>query len=210
MVTDQIEARGVRDGRVLDVMRRIPREKFLDATQLDKAYEDRPLPIGFGQTISQPYIVAKMSEMLALRGGEKVLEVGAGCGYQTAVLAALAHEVYAIEIVSGLARRAAKTLSEMGLRNVHIDCFDGTHGWPKFAPYDAIIVAAGAPKLPPHLLDQLADGGRLVCPVGPRDDQRLVKVTRRGDEFDVTHDIGVRFVDLTGRWGWGGSGPAEA
>ncbi len=210
MVKEQIEARGVRDPRVLEAMRGVPRDRFVDAPQIDRAYEDRPLPIGHGQTISQPYVVAHMCELLALRGDEKVLEIGAGCGYQTAVLAALAGQVYAIEIIPELARRAGKTLAELRIKNAVVECFDGTHGWPEHQPYDGIILSAGAPRLPALLLAQLADGGRLVAPVGPREEQRLQVVRRAGDDFEVTDDIPVRFVDLTGRYGWGGSGPASA
>jgi protein-L-isoaspartate(D-aspartate) O-methyltransferase len=210
MVKEQIEARGVRDPRVLDAMRRVPRERFVEPAVADRAYEDRPLPIGHGQTISQPYIVARMCELAALRGHERVLEIGAGCGYQTAVLAQLAAEVWGVEILAPLAKRAQKTLASERIANAHIECFDGTHGWPEHAPYDAILVSAGAPRLPTLLLAQLADGGRLIAPVGPRDDQKLVVVTRHGDEYEQTSDIAVRFVDLTGRYGWGGAGPAEA
>jgi len=210
MVREQIEARGVRDPRVLDAMRRVPRERYVEPQVADRAYEDRPLPIGHGQTISQPYIVARMCELASLTGSEIVLEIGAGCGYMTAVLGQLAATVWGVEIIPALARRAASTLATEGIENAHVDCFDGTHGWAEHAPYDAILVSAGAPKLPSLLLWQLAEGGRLVAPIGPRDDQRLVVVTRRGDDFEARDDIAVRFVDLTGRYGWGGRGPAEA
>jgi protein-L-isoaspartate(D-aspartate) O-methyltransferase len=214
MVREQIAARGITDPRVLRAMREVPREHFVDGPAAERAYEDRPLPIGFGQTISQPYIVARMTALAALKGGERVLEVGAGCGYQTAILAALAAEVWGIEIIPQLAGLATRKLAELGVTNARVECFDGTHGWPEHAPYDAIVVAAGAPRVPALLLAQLAPGGRLVIPVGPRDNQRLVVVTRGAgsaeDEFETTHDIPVRFVDLTGRYGWGGQGPAQA
>ena len=213
MVREQIEARGITDARVLAAMRKVPRERFVDLGSQDKAYEDRPLPIGHGQTISQPYIVARMAALAQLGGAERVLEIGAGCGYATAVLAELAAEVYAIEILPALADKAQRRLAELGYDNAHVECFDGTHGWPEHAPYDAIVVAAGAPRVPVLLLAQLAQGGRLVIPVGPRDNQRLVVVRRhpeREDEYDSTYDIPVRFVDLTGRYGWGGSGPPAA
>jgi protein-L-isoaspartate(D-aspartate) O-methyltransferase len=213
MVREQIAARGITDPRVLAAMRKVPREHFVEAGSEDKAYEDRPLPIGHGQTISQPYIVARMAALAELRGGERVLEIGAGGGYATAVLAELAAEVYAIEIIPALAEKARRRLAELGYGSAHVECFDGTHGWPEHAPYDAIVVAAGAPRVPVLLLAQLAPGGRLVIPVGPRDNQRLVVVRRDAqdeDEYDTTYDIPVRFVDLTGRYGWGGSGPPAA
>ena len=215
MVREQIAGRGITDARVLEAMRKVPRERFLDPASADRAYEDRPLPIGHGQTISQPYIVARMAALAALHGHERLLEVGAGCGYQTAVLAELAAEVWAIEIIPELAALAARKLEELGVRNARVECFDGTHGWPEHAPYDAILVAAGAPRVPVLLLSQLAAGGRLVIPVGPRDSQRLVVVTRRtgggdGEDFETRYDIPVRFVDLTGKYGWGGQGPASA
>jgi protein-L-isoaspartate(D-aspartate) O-methyltransferase len=199
MVREQIAGRGITDPRVLEAMRKVPRERFVDAATQERAYEDRPLPIGHGQTISQPYIVARMAALAKLRGPERVLEVGAGCGYATAIYADLAAEVWAIEIIPSLAAFAARKLDELGFKNAHVECFDGTHGWPEHAPYDAILVAAGAPRVPVLLLAQLAPGGRLVIPVGPRDSQRLVVVTRRGEDFDSTYDIPVRFVDLTVR-----------
>jgi protein-L-isoaspartate(D-aspartate) O-methyltransferase len=216
MVREQIAARGITDPRVLAALRAVPRERFVDPASADQAYEDRPLPIGHGQTISQPYIVARMATLAELNDTERVLEIGAGSGYGTAILAELAAEVWAIEIIRPLADRAAQRLANLGYRQAHVDCFDGTHGWLEHAPYDAIIVAAGAPRVPTLLMAQLAIGGRLVIPVGPRDNQRLVVVKRRAgaapssDEYDTTYDIPVRFVDLTGRYGWGGSGPPAA
>jgi protein-L-isoaspartate(D-aspartate) O-methyltransferase len=210
MVNEQIIARGVRAGRVLDAMRTVPRELFVDPPHTEKAYEDRPLPIGFGQTISQPYVVARMCELLELRGGERALEVGAGSGYQTAILAHLCAQVYGVEIVPALAEKASQRLLGLSLVSAKIGCFDGTYGWREHAPFDAILVAAGAPRVPVLLLDQLVDGGRMVLPVGERDRQRLALVTRRGSEFETRYDSPVRFVDLVGRYGWGGLGPAAA
>lgn len=211
MVKEQIAGRGITDVRVLAAIGKVPRERFVDASAQGKAYEDHPLPIGFGQTISQPYIVARMALLARLRGTERVLEIGAGCGYATAVLAELAAEVWGIEIIPQLADAAAKRLADLGYVSAHVETGDGTHGWPEHAPYDAIVVAAGAPRVPALLLAQLAPGGRLIIPVGPRESQRLVVVTRQANEdFDTTYDIPVRFVDLTGRYGWGGSGAPSA
>jgi protein-L-isoaspartate(D-aspartate) O-methyltransferase len=210
MVREQIEARGITDARVLAAMGKVPRDRFVAEAARERAYDDRPLPIGFGQTISQPYIVARMVFLARLRAAERVLEIGAGCGYQTAVLAELAAEIWAIEIIPQLAEQAARRLRELGYAHAHVECFDGTHGWPEHAPYDAIVVAAGAPRVPALLLAQLAPGGRLVIPVGPRDSQRLVVVIRDGESYDTTYDIPVRFVDLTGRYGWGGPGAPTA
>ena len=210
MVREQIAGRGINDARVLGAVRKVPRESFVDAAVRDKAYEDRPLPIGFGQTISQPYIVARMAVLARLDGHERVLEIGAGSGYATAVLAELAAEVWGVEIVAALADAAQRRLTELGYTHAHIERGDGTQGLAEHAPYDAILVAAGAPRVPALLLAQLAPGGRLVIPVGPRESQRLVVVTRRGDEYETTYDIPVRFVDLTGRYGWGGPGAPSA
>ncbi len=210
MVEQQIAARGVRDPRVLAAMRKIPREQFVDAASAGHAFEDRPLSIGRGQTISQPYIVARMAELASVQRGDKVLEVGAGSGYQAAVLSELAAEVWASEIIPELAAAAARRMTALGISNVHVESFDGTHGWAEHAPYDAIVVSAGAPSVPVLLVGQLVDGGRLVAPVGPRDSQRLMVITRRGNDFEIHEDISVRFVDLTGRYGWGGPGPARA
>jgi protein-L-isoaspartate(D-aspartate) O-methyltransferase len=210
MVAEQLRNRGVHDERVLAAMRAVPREEFVPAAQREKAYDDSPLPIGHGQTISQPYIVARMAELAEVKPTDRVLEIGAGGGYATAVLAQLAAEVWAVEIVPDLAERARATLARLNVGNARVECFDGTFGWREHAPYDAISVAAGAPRVPVLMLEQLAEGGRLVIPVGPRDNQRLVVVTRRGDDFETRHDIPVRFVDLTGRYGWGGGAPPQA
>jgi len=210
MVEAQLRRRGIRDGRVLDVMGRVPRERFAPEDFADRAYGDHPLPIGFGQTISQPYMVARMTELCALQGDERVLEIGAGSGYQTAILCELAREVFAVEIVAELAETARVRLAAMGYENVHLECFDGSCGWREHAPFDTILVGAGAPELPPVLLHQLADFGRLVIPVGQRGDQRLALVTRGAEAFSTEWHTECRFVDLVGQYGWGGEGAAKA
>jgi len=210
MVDEQLAARGIADARVLEAMRRVPRERFVDEAMRERAYEDAPLPIGLGQTISQPYMVARMCELARIGAGDRVLEIGAGSGYQAAVLGALAREVYAVEVRPELGALAEERLRALGMRHVIIGVFDGTRGWEAHAPYDAILVAAGAPTVPPLLVAQLADGGRLVIPVGPRQGQRLCVITRRGDEYDTEWTTPCTFVDLVGRYGWGGEGPAQA
>lgn len=210
MVSSQIEARGVRDRRLLDAMRKVPRELFLPAHLRDRAYEDSPLPIAAGQTISQPYIVAFMIEALALAGGEKVLEVGAGSGYAAAVLAEIAGDVYTIERISQLAEKAASHLMDAGYENVHVLNADGTRGWIEEAPFDAILVSAGAPYVPESLKSQLAKGGRLIVPVGTNQRaQELVRITRREKgQFDREDLADVRFVPLIGEQGWEVDEPA--
>jgi protein-L-isoaspartate(D-aspartate) O-methyltransferase len=198
MVAAQIAARGVRDPRVLDAMRKVPRHLFVPSASVSQAYEDYPLPIGHGQTISQPYIVAFMTEALGLKGGETVLEVGTGSGYQAAVLAEVAARVYTIEIVAPLAEQAAARLERLGYANVEVRAGDGYRGWPEAAPFDAIILTAAAPRIPEPLKQQLKDGGRLVLPVG-EDWQELVVVTRHGDGFEEKQVLPVRFVPMTGK-----------
>jgi protein-L-isoaspartate(D-aspartate) O-methyltransferase len=210
MVAEQLSARGIRDTRVLAAMRKVPRERFVDESMRERAYEDSPLPIGFGQTISQPYMVARMCELVELQGRERVLEIGAGSGYQTAILCELARSVYGVELRPELAKAAERRLAMLGYRNAEVGVFDGTYGWRERAPFDAILVAAGAPEIPPLLVDQLADGGRLVIPVGPRQGQRLAIVHRRGMEFETQWATPCSFVDLVGKYGWGGEGPARA
>ena len=202
MVAQQIAARGVRDPLVLRAMRKVPREAFLAEELREFAYEDSPLPIAEEQTISQPYIVAYMIEALGLRGYERVLEIGTGSGYAAAVLAEIADEVYTIERHRSLAERARRLLAELGYSNVHVIHGDGTKGWPEAAPYDAIVVTAGGPAVPASLREQLAIGGRLVIPVGPVGDQRLVRVTRTADDqYREEKLAGVRFVPLIGEEG---------
>ena len=210
MVAEQLQARGIRDPRVLAAMRKVPRERFVDESMRERAYEDAPLPIGYGQTISQPYMVARMCELAELKGDEAVLEIGAGSGYQTAVLAELARQVYGVERRPELGKLCEQRLALQGYRNVEIGVFDGTYGWRARAPFDAVLVAAGAPEIPPLLVDQLADGGRLIVPVGPRQGQRLAIVTRRGSDFATEWATPCSFVDLVGKYGWGGDGPARA
>jgi protein-L-isoaspartate(D-aspartate) O-methyltransferase len=208
MVDNQISARGVRSEAVLGALRKVPREAFLPERLREFAYEDSPLPIAAGQTISQPYIVALMTEALDLQGGERVLEIGTGSGYAAAVLAKIAGEVYTVERIGELAEKAASTLEALGYHNVHVIHADGTLGWAAAAPYDAIIVAAGGPEVPQSLKGQLKVGGRLVIPVGtdPRA-QELVRVTRISNEEFKSEDIAdVRFVPLVGKEGWA---PAE-
>lgn len=203
MVRTQIERRGVQDPRVLEAMRTVPRHRFVKKHLRSQAYGDHALPTGSGQTISQPYIVARMSELLELGPDDSVLEIGTGTGYQTAVLACLARRVYSLERVPTLARDAIARMRDLGIDNVKIQIFDGTVGWSEFAPYDAILVTAGAPAVPQPLLDQLAPGGRLVIPEGDIHRQRLV-VYRKDAEGGIMREERepVAFVPLIGRHGW--------
>ena len=196
MVREQLVARGIRDRRVLDVMGRVPRHELVQPGDRDQAYEDGPLPIGEGQTISQPYIVAAMSEAAALDGHERVLEIGTGSGYQAAVLSALAREVYTIELEPVLAERAKRNLERLGCTNVHTRTGDGYRGWPDAAPFDAILVTAAPEHVPPALLAQLAVGGRLVIPVGGSFDQDLWLYTKTAHGVERKHLLPVRFVPL--------------
>ena len=202
MVDRQIRARGVRDERLLRAMASVPRDRFVPIEARAEAYLDRPLPIGSGQTISQPYMVATMLDVLGCEPEMIVLEIGAGSGYQAALLGELCREVWAVEIVEALAARAAGLLEELGYANVHVVIGDGTQGLAEHAPYDRIIVAAGAPAVPDPLQQQLADGGRLVIPVGSRMSQCLVVVDRDGDEFVQREGTPCVFVPLVGRHGW--------
>ena len=198
MVEEQIAAREVRDARTLAAMRKVPRHLFVPAASVREAYEDHPLPIGHGQTISQPYIVGFMTEALGLKGGDTVLEVGTGSGYQAAVLGEIAARVYTIEIVAPLAEEAAERLHRLGYANVHVRAGDGYLGWPEAAPFDAIMVTAAAPRIPEPLKAQLRDGGRLILPVGD-EYQELIVVTRRGTSFEERRVLPVRFVPMTGK-----------
>jgi protein-L-isoaspartate(D-aspartate) O-methyltransferase len=204
MVAEQLERRGIRDARVLEAMNRVPREAFVDESVRPHAYADRALPIEDGQTISQPYMVATMTEALVLTGVERVLEIGTGSGYQTAILAELAREVISIERHAALAERARNRLAVLGYANVTVLVGDGSAGLPAFAQYDAILVGAGAPRVPEALKAQLADGGRLAIPVGPQGFQTLIVVCRRGEEFVETVREACVFVPLVGREGWPG------
>jgi len=202
MVEDQLRRRGIADERVLAAMGKVPREQFIPEHQRRFAYDDSALSIGEGQTISQPYMVAKMLELLACRPEHRVLEVGAGSGYQAALLGELTAEVYAIEIVETLAARARQVLARLGYENVSIVVGDGTLGYPEAAPYDRIIVAAAAPQVPPPLVEQLAEGGRLVAPVGSRGVQTCIVGHKEDGELQIEESIGCVFVPLIGRHGW--------
>lgn len=195
-------ASDIKDERVLKAMAKVPRELFVPPEVRHLAYEDAPLPIGFGQTISQPYIVALMSEALELKGNEKVLEVGTGSGYQAAILAELAREVISIERIPELAERARQILEDLGYKNVRIYLDDGVMGYPQEAPFDGIIVTAGAPSVPHSLLSQLGVGGRLVIPVGSRLEQELLKITRTNGNPKVETLGGCRFVPLIHKEAW--------
>jgi len=206
MVDAQIRARGIADQRVLQAMEKIPRHLFVDEGLISQAYNDNPLPIERQQTISQPYIVALMSEAMALTGREKVLEIGTGSGYQTALLAELAERVFSIDRIAVLATGARRILDALNYYNVAIRVGDGTYGWREESPFAAIVVTAGAPRIPELLIEQLAIGGRLVIPVGSRNSQALLKLTRLSeDPNDLKREDlgGCRFVDLIGEHGWG-------
>jgi protein-L-isoaspartate(D-aspartate) O-methyltransferase len=198
MVAEQIRARGVRDERVLGAMARVARERFVPEALRAEAYEDRPVSIGHGQTISQPYIVAYMTEALQLEPSHRVLEIGTGCGYQTAVLAELAREVFSIEVLPELADRARQTLAGLGYANVHLRTGDGYAGWPEHAPYDRILAAAAPAAVPPALADQLVDGGILAIPVGTAY-QELQVLQKRGGRLDMLATLPVRFVPMIKR-----------
>jgi len=203
MVENQIKARGVSDPLVLGAMRKVPRHLFVPDEYAHSAYDDRPLPIGNGQTISQPYMVAVMTETLGLEGQEKVLEIGTGSGYQTAVLAEIADHVITVERVAGLSARAAELLRHLGYVNVETVVGDGSRGYPERAPYDGILVTAGAPEVPDVLVNQLAQGGRLVIPVGNTFHQTLLRVTRTPGGVETESFEGCVFVPLIGEFGWG-------
>jgi len=202
MVEEQLRSRDITDERVLKAFLKVPRHEFVPPEQKVYAYEDHPLPIGFGQTISQPYMVALMTQALELRGDEKVLEVGTGSGYQAAILAELCREVHSVERIPELAERAKETLRRLGYTNVFVHVGDGTKGLPEEAPFEGIIVTAGAPDIPPPLVEQLAEGGRIVIPIGGRPYQTLVKGTKRGGRLHKEEVCGCLFVPLVGEYGW--------
>lgn len=202
MVEEQLRARGLTDGRLLAAFRKVPRHVFVPAEFQNEAYADHPLPIGGGQTISQPYIVALMTHHLRLQGHERVLEIGAGSGYQTAILAELALEVFAVERLPELLHAVGRRLGELGYLNVHLNAGNGSLGWPEHAPYDAILVSAAAPEVPRPLLEQLADGGRMVLPIGPHEAQMLVEIEKRRGALHRKEIASCVFVPLVGEHGW--------
>ena len=202
MVEEQIIVRGIKDPRVIAAMKKVPRHLFVEEALQSQAYNDHPLPIGEKQTISQPYMVALMTEALQLKGKDKVLEIGAGSGYQTAILAEMAEKVFSIERIRSLAIKARQLLYELGYYNTEIKIFDGTFGWSEEAPFDAIIVTAGAPEIPQPLLDQLAIAGRLIIPIGDANVQDLMRVTKTEEGVKKEDLGGCRFVKLIGKYGW--------
>jgi len=202
MVEEQIVERGMKDDKLIAAMKKIPRHLFVEEALQNQAYSDHPLPIGEKQTISQPYMVALMTEALLLTGKEKVLEIGTGSGYQTAILAELSEKVFSVERIRSLAIRARKLLYELGYFNLEIKIFDGTFGWIEESPFDAIMVTAGSPDIPQPLIDQLSIGGRLVIPVGDALVQDLFRVTKTGEGVKKEDLGGCRFVKLIGKYGW--------
>ncbi len=197
MVQQQLKARGINDGRVLAAMAKVPREEFVPSNSRAESYEDGPLQIGYGQTISQPYIVAFMTEQLQPKRNDRVLEVGTGSGYQAGILAELVAEVYTIEIIEPLAKNAEATLQRLGCKNVHIKVGDGYKGWPETAPFDAIIVTCAPDKVPQPLVDQLKDDGRMVIPVGDRFAQQLYLLEKKNGQLKQSATLPVRFVPMT-------------
>ena len=202
MVEEQIISRGIKDPRLIAAMKKIPRHLFVEEALQSQAYTDHPLPIGDKQTISQPYMVALMTEALLLTGRERILEIGTGSGYQTAILAELSEKVFSVERIRSLAIRARKLLYELGYFNVEIKIFDGTFGWMEESPFDAILVTAGSPDIPETLIDQLAVGGKLVIPVGDAFVQDLFRVTKTEGGVKKEDLGGCRFVKLIGKYGW--------
>jgi len=202
MVNNQLAARGIADEGVLQAMGKIPRHLFISEALAGEAYNDHPVPIGEKQTISQPYIVALMTEALGLQGKENTLEIGTGSGYQTAILAELSSRVYTVERIKSLLVNARKLLAQLGYTNILFKAFDGTLGWKEYAPFDAIMVTAGAPSVPKPLIDQLADNGRMIIPIGDRYTQELIKVTKKGENLEQDSLGGCRFVNLIGIHGW--------
>ena len=196
MVTEQLKARGISDERVLNAMNKVPREEFVPPDSRAGSYEDGPLPIGYAQTISQPYIVAFMTEQLRLKPSDRVLEIGTGSGYQAAILAELMSQVYSIEIVEPLAKNAEATLQRLGYENVHVKIGDGYKGWPEAAPFDAIIVTCAPDRVPQPLVDQLKDGGRMVIPVGDRIAQELYLLEKKNGQLKQSATLPVRFVPM--------------
>ena len=204
MVEEQLVARGVTDARVLEAMRRVPRHLFVEEALRDRSYGDHPLPIGFGQAISQPFMVGRMTELLRLDGSEKVLEIGTGSGYQAAVLGELCARVCTIERIPKLAARARSVLETLGYSNVWVRVANGTLGWPDEAPFDRILVTAGGPTVPPPLFEQLTEGGLMVMPVGEASTQVLEVIDKRGGEMHATKHAGCVFVKLVGKYAWDG------
>ncbi|MEW6417938.1 MAG: protein-L-isoaspartate(D-aspartate) O-methyltransferase [Nitrospirota bacterium] len=204
MVKTQLIPRGIKDERVLNAMKKVPRHLFIDESMQYKAYDDMALPIGEGQTISQPYMVAVMTQLLELKGNEKVLEIGTGSGYQAAILAELAKDVYSVERVTALAIRAEERFHSLGYNNIHIKIGDGTLGWPEEAPFDRIVITAGTPKIPEPLIKQLSEEGIIIAPVGDRFSQQLLKVRKVKGKFLENYHTPCVFVPLIGEYGWKG------
>jgi protein-L-isoaspartate(D-aspartate) O-methyltransferase len=202
MVSEQLKARGITDQRVLDAMRAVERHRFVSPRLAEQAYDDGPLPIGADQTISQPYIVAEMTQVAQFNGNEKVLEIGTGCGYETAIVARLAREVYSVECIAELHHRAIATLAQMGVTNCFFKLGDGCDGWPEAAPFDVVIVTAAMPGIPRPLLEQLSPAGRLIAPVGEEDLQTLVRIARENGHWQEQYFGECRFVKMTGKFGF--------
>ena len=202
MVEEQLVERGVKNLSVLEAMSRVPRHLFAQDSLQHRAYGDTPLPIGENQTISQPYIVGAMTEALALKGEERVLEIGTGSGYQTAIIAELCRQVFTIERLNNLSRKAQNILESLNYMNIVFKMFDGTYGWPDQAPFDAILITASAPEIPDSLVKQLGDGGRLVAPICEADKQKLVVLTKKGDRVSRRDLVNCKFVPLIGKYGW--------